>query len=228
MTINCYMKSTLKTGIPGAVLLLCIAVFTGCATHPVNYQGLSSTSELTPNPRDKSGHVPFLYTATDNDWSKYTSVILDPVTIYRGPDQQFGKTSETNKALLAGYMQIRFAKVLETKYALSDSANTNTLRIHLTLTGVETSTPVLSIVPKVVPFGIVFKSLESVFDIPDYFTGSVSFSAEVYDSMSNRLLCAYVTKQYPRAENVFASVRTLDASKAGIRNGAKGLLKKIH
>ncbi len=50
---------------------------------------------------------------------------------------------------------------------------------------------------------------------------------ELYDSDANRPLRAYVTKQYPWAENIAASFGTLDAAKAGIHTGAEMLLEQL-
>jgi hypothetical protein len=63
------------------VSVLCSAALAGCTTtHPVNYQRLTSASQLAPNPQDKHGHVPFLYSAVDIDWHKYNAVIVDRQT----------------------------------------------------------------------------------------------------------------------------------------------------
>jgi hypothetical protein len=45
---------------------------------------------------------------------------------------------------------------------------------------------------------------------------------------SNRLLRAYVAKEYPAAENVLASFGSLGASKTGIDKGATALLKELN
>jgi hypothetical protein len=42
--------------------------------------------------------------------------------------------------------------------------------------------------------------MHSARDKQAIFSGSVSYAVEIYDSASNRLLCAYVAKQYPWAE----------------------------
>jgi len=101
------------------------------------------------------------------------------------------------------------------------------LRVRATLTGVETSTPVISTLTKIVPIGLVVNSVQSVRDKQAAFTGSVSYAVEVYDSTSGKLLRAYVAKQYPFAENVSASFGTLDASRSGIRSGADELVVQL-
>jgi hypothetical protein len=209
-------------------LALCFAALAGCSTtRPVDYQRLTSTSQLVPNPQGNHGHVPFLYSAAETDWHKYHAVIVDPVTVYSGPDEQFGKTSDADKAVLATYMQTRFTEALKPKFAVADVPGPTTLRVHLTLTGVETSTPVLCTLTKVAPINALVNVVQTARDKQAIFTGSVSYAVEIYDSASNRLLRAYVAKQYPWAENLFASFRTLDASRSGVRTGVKDLVAQL-
>jgi hypothetical protein len=208
-------------------LILFTAAVTGCATtHPVNYQRLASAPQLAPNPQDGHGHVPFLYSAPI-DWHKYCAVIVDPVIVYSGPDQQFGDTSDADKAVLAAYMQKEFAEALKPEFALAEAPGPATLRVHLTLTGLETNTPVLSSLTKIAPVNLVINVVQTARDKQAIFTGSASYAVEIYDSASNQLLRAYVAKQYPFAENLFASFGTSAASRAGIRNGARDLVTQL-
>jgi predicted RNA binding protein with dsRBD fold (UPF0201 family) len=210
-------------------LLLIAGIVAGCAsTGPVDYTGLASTARLAPNPQNKDGRVPFAYSAPDVDWSRYTSVMLDPVTIYQGADQQFGGASNADISELSTYMHAQFDEAIKERYGLVTMAGAGTLRVHVTLTGVETSTPVLSTLTKVVPAGLVVNTVQTARGKQASFTGSVSFAVEIYDSESNRLLRAYVEKQYPGAENIVTSFGSLSASKAGIRNGSEDLLAKLH
>jgi hypothetical protein len=209
-------------------LVLCSAALTGCTTtHPVNYQRLTSASQLAPNPDDEHGHVPFLYSVVDIDWHRYNGVILDPVVVYVGPDQQFGKTSDADKAVLAAYMQTRFAEALKSRFVLIDKAGPTTLRVHLTLTGIETPTPVVSTMLQAPIPGTVIGVVQTAFHKQAVLTGSVSYAVEIYDGATNQLLRAYVAKQYPLAANIFASFGTLQASRTGIRHGAKDLVAQL-
>ncbi|ACM29768.1 DUF3313 family protein [Rhizobium rhizogenes] len=47
------------------------------------------------------------------------------------------------------------------------------------------------------------------------------------DSATNKLLLAYVSRQYPGALNVGASLGSLEASKVGIQKGADDLIVKL-
>jgi hypothetical protein len=209
------------------VLVLFATVVAGCATtQPADYKGLASSSRLVPNPQ-AAGNVAFLYSAAGSDWPKYTNVILDPITVYRGSDQQFGDTPDADKTALAAYAQEQFAQTLKSKYGIVGTPGATTLRVHVTLTGAETSRTTLATLTKIVPTGLIFNSVQSARDKQGTFTGSVSYAVEIYDSASGQLLRAYVAKQYPAAENIAASWGTLEASEAGIRKGAQALLTQL-
>jgi hypothetical protein len=155
--------------------------------------------------------------------------MLDPVMIYDGPDQQFGDVSNDEKASLAAYARDQFAHALRGhNYAPADPSGSRTLRIHITLTGLETSTPVIGTLTKIAPAGLLVNTVQTARNKQAAFSGSVSYAVEVYDSTSNRLLRAYVSKQYPIAVDVFASFGALDAARAGLRNGSEDLPPLLH
>jgi hypothetical protein len=47
-------------------------------------------------------------------------------------------------------------------------------------------------------------------------TGSVSYVVEIFDAATSKLLSAYITKQYPGAYNLGATMGSLAASEVGI------------
>ncbi|WP_158545077.1 DUF3313 domain-containing protein [Dyella monticola] len=200
----------------------------GCVgTTPVHYQSLDSTAQLAPNMHSQDKHVPLYYSAPDAQLARYTQVMLDTVTVYNGDDQQFGTLSATERQQLADYMQTQFGQTLGQRYVLTSMAGPATLRIHLTLTGASTSVPVLSTVKQILPVGAVLGTLKSAADKPSKSLGSVTYAVEIYDSQSNRLLRAFVAKQYPAAENIPASLGSLSAAETGIKKGAEALLTQL-
>lgn len=70
-------------------------------------------------------------------------------------------------------------------------------------------------------------TVQTVRDKQGMLSGSVSYAVEIYDSTSDHLLRAYVSKQYPAAANVFESFGKLDAARAGLRKGADDLLVQL-
>lgn len=71
-------------------MLACSSVAACTTPDPTVYSGLASASQLQPNTEDKTGRVPYRY-QTKVNWSQYNRIIVDPVTVYNGPDSQFGK-----------------------------------------------------------------------------------------------------------------------------------------
>jgi hypothetical protein len=209
-----------------ATLALCAAL-TGCASlTPIPYSEVASSSYLAPNPSDPSGRIPYHYSTTV-DWRSYNKVILEPVVIYRGPDQQFGDLSEADKASLARYMQTRFADKLSSRFMLAGQRVPNTLRVRLTLTGAAINTPVLGTLSRFDVAGLVYNGVQTARDGEGSLSGSVVYAVEIFDAATSRLLGAFVTKQYPPPYDIKASVGPLAAAEAGIDKGANALMTQL-
>jgi hypothetical protein len=209
------------------LLFACIGA-AGCAsTTPKNYRDLPSSARLQPNPEDASGKVPYIY-KTQVAWKEFSSVIIEPVEVYRGADHQFGNMSEQDKTVLAKYMQDEFTNVLRRRFSLTDNPKPWTLRVKLTLTGAETNTPVVSTVLRFDLVGGPYNIVQGLRGKEGMVMGSVSYSVEVYEALTNRLLKAYVTKEYPNAMNIKATLGSLAASKAGIDKGAEDFLGELN
>lgn len=219
------MHIHLKTDRP-AIVALCVAL-TGCAgLEPTRYAEIESAAHLAPNPKDTSGRVPYRY-STQVDWRNYNKIIVEPVTVYRGADHQFGDMSEQDRADLAAYMGTKFAQKLATRFTLTTDRGPRTLRLKLTLTGAVANTPVLGTLSRFDMAGALYNGVQTVRDREGTLTGSVIYAVEIHDAAANRLLGAYVTKQYPSPMNVAASMGDLAAAKAGIDKGAEALAAEL-
>jgi hypothetical protein len=212
-----------------AVLLTCtIAVQGWCqATHPIAYAGLSSSQYLQTNPQDTTGHLPYVYYAPNVDLASYRAAIFEPVTIYQGADAQLGGLTPEHVQELATYMQAQFQQALAPRFYVATAVGPSVLRLHVTLTGASRSVPVLSTAGQVVPVGAVFGVLRGAHDKERKTLGSISYAVEVYDSVTNRLLRAFVVYEYPMAEDLSASVGPLGSSEASIRRGASVLVSQL-
>src|SRR6185295_11561692 len=91
-----------------------------------------------PNSHD-AGHTPFRL-ARSVEWSRYSKLMLDPVVIYTGTDQQFEDVSEPEKRELAGYMRAEFSARLRSRFEMVSEPGPRTLQVRLTLTGAKTTT----------------------------------------------------------------------------------------
>lgn len=212
-----------------AVATLIAAGLSACAgTKPIPYSGIASSSMMEANPQDDGGRVPYIYGKSSRvDWRRFQSMIIEPVTIYRGPDQQFGDLSEENKAVLANYMQTQFTVKLRNRFVLVHNPAPDTLRLRLTLTGADTNTPVIGTLSRFDIGGGIYNGVQTARGREGSFTGSASYAVEIYDALDNRLLSAFVTKQFPSPWNIGASMGKLAASRTGIDKGADALVEQL-
>jgi hypothetical protein len=202
---------------------LCAALVACGSPEPVAYSGIDSSSKLAVNRQDETGRIPYRY-ATQVDWQTYKTAILDPVVIYRGPDNQFGDMSDADKVILADYMSAQFTEKLRHRFVLTTGPGPDTLRIKLTLTGAATSTPVLSTLSRFDLAGGLYNGVQSIRGGEGMMTGSVIYAVEIHDASTGRLLSAFISKQYPNALNIGASLGSLGAAKTGIEKGAESLV----
>jgi len=209
------------------VMLTITLTLAGCAgTSPSLYSGIDSSARLAPNTEDDAYHVPYVYKA-NVDWRNYSAVILEPITLYQAPDNQFGDLTQADRLTLAGYMKEQFSERLQERFKLTRVTAPNALRIKLTLTGAQTTTPFLGTFTRFDLAGGPYNIVQSIRGKEGSFTGSVSYAVEIYDSSSNRLLNAYVAKQYPNSLNIGATRGSLSAAKTGIEKGADALVAQF-
>ncbi|SMQ93577.1 DUF3313 domain-containing protein [Xanthomonas fragariae] len=199
----------------------------GCAsTRPMPYSQLPSSSYLRPQEGSRGDRMPYAYHG-DVDWTRYRAALVESVSIYRGPDAQFEDVPEHDKRMLAEYMQQEFGNAIAQRWERTTSADRDTLRVRITLTGAKPSKRVLGTIMKVDIGGGSYNAVQAARGKEGAFSGSVSYAVEIYDAPSNRLLAAYVEKQYPSAMNIKASLGAYDAAKAGIRKGAEQLVEGL-
>ncbi|MEX3896589.1 DUF3313 domain-containing protein [Paraburkholderia sp. BR10954] len=195
--------------------------------QPVAYTAISSSSQLKQNRDGDSSKVPYRYAAPAN-WSRYTQVMLEPVAVYQGTDNQFGDMKNEDRTELANYMAETFAKKLAKRFDIAKQAGPNTLRIKLTLTGAEKTTAIVGQVMHFDIAGNLYNGVQAVRGGQGAFSGSVSYAVEIYDGSSGKLLKAYVSKQYPNAMNLPAAFGSLSAARTGLDKGADALLDQLH
>ncbi|QGU87516.1 DUF3313 domain-containing protein [Erwinia sorbitola] len=208
-------------------LLILSMVIAGCAGTPTaRYAGLSSAEKLQSNSGDNAHNQPWRTTG-QIDWHKYSEVMVDPVVIYQGADNQFGDLSQADRQELADYLYQRCNEVLKTRFSPTQRPSSKALRVKLTLTGAETTTPVLGTFTKFDLAGGPYNIVQSIRGREGLMNGSVSYAVEIYQADNNQLLQAWVTKEYPNAMNVSASFGSLSAAKVGIDKGTEQLLSQL-
>lgn len=211
-----------------SLFFLAILAASGCSsTSPVKYSGIPSSARMSLNTADDNDRIPFRYAVPVN-WSKYRSITIEPVEIYSGSDAQFNDMSQEDRRRLANYMRDKFGEVLAEKFITNTSAgNGPTLRLKLTLTGADTTPPVIGTFTKFDLAGGPYNIVQSVRGGRGLMSGYVNYAVEIKDAETKTLLLAYVAEQYPNAMNVGATFGSLSAAETGIDKGAEQLLEKL-
>lgn len=221
------MSLTLRSFNRSLFLVAAIATAGCSSTSPVKYSGIPSSARMSPNTADDSDRIPFRYTAPV-EWSKYKSIIIEPVKIYTGSDAQFNELAQEDRRHLANYMRDKFGEVLAEKFVTNMSAgNGPSLRLKLILTGADTTPQVIGTVTKFDLAGGPYNIVQSVRGGRGLMSGYVNYAVEIEDAETKALLLAYVAEQYPNAMNVGATFGSLSAAETGIDKGAEQLLEKL-
>jgi hypothetical protein len=219
------MFTYLKVSRP-AMLVIAMAL-TGCAgTPPAHYAKLASSPQLSANTDDQSDRIPYRY-STPVDWKKYANIMIEPVAVYQGTDNQFGDMSLDDKKALASYMREKFSEELRPRFREVSTPIAGTLRLKLTLTGAEKTTPFIGTFTKFDLAGGPYNIVQSIRGKEGMMNGSVNYAVEIYDASTQQLLNAYISKQYPNAMNVGASIGALSAAEVGIDKGAEALAEEL-
>jgi hypothetical protein len=208
------------------VSALTLALTACSSVQPVAYSGISSSPQLKQNRDDDAAKVPYRY-AAPVVWSPYTQVMIEPVVVYRGNDNQFADMPDDDKAALADYMGKTFAAKLAKRFEIASQPSPATLRVKLTLTGAEKTTALVGQVMHFDIAGNLYNGVQAIRGGKGAFSGSVTYAVEVYDSSSNRLLRAYVSNQYPNAMNLPAAFGSLSAARTGLDKGAEALVAQL-
>lgn len=210
---------------PGAAVVACTVLAACAGPQPVPYTGIGASAYMKPNTEDDSGKVPYRY-STQANWATYSKVIIDPVAIYQGADNQFGQMSDSDRGALAQYIQAKFTEALSKRFAVVSTPSPDALRIKLTLTGAA-GTSLLGKFAHIDMSGNVYNGVQAIRGEQGFESGWVMYAVEIHNSTDNRLLEAYETKQYPNAVNINAAFGTLAAAKIGVDKGADFLVSQL-
>lgn len=211
----------------GMTALIMASALAGVPVSAHSFADLDSSSLLTANAKDTTGHLPYTYHAPGADLSSYRGVIVDDVAVYSGSDAEFDKLSTSERQELASDLDVAMRAALRTKYATATAPGVSVLRLHITLLGASSGAPVLGLMSQLQPVGAAVGALDQVRDKKKRSLGSVTYAVEVYDSSTQRLLRSFIAYEYPSAEDVRASIGKLNSAKAGIKKGAEALPSQI-
>ena len=135
--------------------------------------------------------------------------------------------SESDKSILATYMRDKFQDKIGETFHVTSKRGHNTLHFRITLTGATKNMPVIGTLSRFDMAGGIYNGVQAARNKEGAMMGAVIYAVEIYDDSTSQLLNAYVSKQYPGAMNIKASVGPLDSAKAGIDTGAEAVVTQL-
>lgn len=207
------------------VLALSTLALADCATQREAPQQFAAAEHLRPSGDPER---PMQYRAPGANLSRYKVVLVDPVALYFGPDAQFGKDiTADDRDQIARYMQETFSKALGKEFIVVSTPGPSTLRLRLTLTGLEANKPVRAGISHIAPIGVVVNAAKEAAGSNGTGFGSVSYAVQLSDAQTGEVLYEYVTRQNPHALDVTSAFGRLAGAKTGIDVGASLLVADL-
>jgi len=207
-----------------AALALAITGSASAQTRDRAPVSLRSSSKMT---QDSSGSESWTYVQPTSRFSKYRTVIVEPATVYQGPDAQFEDIDKADRTKFAAIITDELRSELAKTFPSPAKPQADTLRLRLTVLGAQKTEGGIATATRVTPFGFATSAVKSALGKKGTLTGSVLFAVELYDARTNELLLAAVRRRTPDPLDVPATLSTTDTVKSVARELADGARKRL-
>ena len=186
--------------------------------------GLPSATRMS---QDKPGTESWTYAQPTSVFTKYRTVIVDPTTVYQGPDAQFDGVDPTDRAQYASMITGELRSEIAKTFPTPARPQADTLRLKVTILGATKTKGGIATATRVTPLGFATSALKGVRGKTGTFTGSILYAVEVYDARTNELLLAAVRRRTPDPLDVPATLSQTETVKAVAREFADGARKRL-
>jgi hypothetical protein len=212
----------LRLAVGGCVLAAAMPVAAQTRDHaPV---ALPSANRLA---QDAPGSESWTYAQPRNVFLKYRTVIVDPATVYQGPDAQFDGIEMADRQRFAAIVTQELQSELAKAFPVPARPQADTLRLRVTLLGAQKTKGGLATATRVTGLGFATSALKSALGKQGSFTGSLLYSVELYDARTGALLLAAVRRRTPDPLDIPATLSTTDTMKAIAREFGDGARKRL-
>ena len=221
------LRSTARLALHGALAaaLLASASTALAQTEDRAPVALQSSSKMS---QDKKGSESWTYAQPRDVFTKYRTLIVEPTTVYNGPDSQFdGDISPADRAKFAAILTDALQSELAKSFPAPAQPQADTLRMKVTLLGAEKTKGGLATATRVTPIGFGLSAVKSALGKGGSLTGSVLVSVELYDAKTNELLLAAVRRRSPDALDIPATLGTEETVKAVAREFSETARKRL-
>lgn len=177
--------------------------------------------------QDKSGDEAWTYVNPAAKFTKYRTVIVDPTTVYSGPDAQFEGIDQADRVKFADIMTQELRKEISKSFPAPAKAAPNTLRVRVSLLGAQKTKGGIATATRATPIGLGLSAAKSVLGKQGTFTGSVLYGIEAFDGVSGELLLAAVRRRTPDPLDIPATLSTSDTVRSVARDFATSARRRL-
>jgi hypothetical protein len=212
-----------KGAMPAAALLLAMPAVAQTQDHaPVDLPDASLMNQ------DKAGSESWTYVNPSANFTTYRNVIVDPASVYTGPDAQFGDISQDDRAKYAAIMADELSSDVAKAFPpLTGPPTAETLRLRVVLLGAKKTVGGVATATRATPIGFGLNAFKAVLGKGGTMTGSLLFAIEGYNGKSGELLFTAVRRRTPDPLDIPATLSTTDTVKAVARDFADAAVKKL-
>ncbi|WP_448191555.1 DUF3313 domain-containing protein [Azospirillum sp. sgz301742] len=181
---------------------------------------MASATSMRQDP-DRPGA--WLYKVQNVDFKKYTHFIVEPVSIYQGPEASFAGLNASQLNDLASMLTDESRRALGSSYTVTTRTAPGTARIVMKLVSVEEGAPAPATSSRILPIGAVSSAVQGASGGSGAFTGSLVVATEIYDAQTSKLLAAAVRRYTPAVFDTEATLTAMDTARSGVRQAARDL-----
>ena len=128
-------------------------------------------------------------------FAKYTKILLDPVTVWRGKESREKGAPQKEIQIVADHFFSLLYLTFKQDYEMVQTPSPNTLRIQVAITKLEESMVVMDVVSTVVPQARVLSSVKGLATGKPAFVGEASVEGKISDADTGIVLAAVVDRR---------------------------------
>jgi hypothetical protein len=222
MTIRSAIRAISCAAMPAAILLASPAI-----AQTVDHPPVALPDEQLMS-QDRAGSESWTYVNPSANFTTYRNVIVDPTTVYTGPDAQFGDIGEADRAQFAAIFTNELRSDIGKAFpAPSGRPGADTLRLRVVLIGAKKTVGGVATATRVTPIGFGLNAFKSLTGKGGTMTGSVLIAVEGYNGKTGELLFTAVRRRAPDPLDIPATFSTTDTVKAVARDFANAAVLKL-
>jgi hypothetical protein len=193
----------------------------GCASSAESTAPPSELTDASLLQQEGQGSDAWVYRASEVDLKHYTSFLVDPVTLYQGPEASFADLSEAHLAEITQHLASETSRALGDRYKIATQPGSGTARVKMTLVNVEPTVGGVATASRIIPIGAATNLFSGATGGSGSFTGSITVATEVFDAGTGKLVAAAVRRYRPDVFDMRATLSTMNTARAAVHEVAQ-------